>query len=136
MDPDMEKSGVPTRDVTQYDSEELGSSSTTPASKWLDWFNHIEDLAGIEARGIERVPEEERHKGGTREYMQMMLLWLSANLTANNTTVGILGPLVFGLGFTDAALCATFGGFLGAAGVGFTSMWGPRSGNRTLVDPL
>ncbi|KAJ9201298.1 hypothetical protein DTO166G4_6017 [Paecilomyces variotii] len=133
MDPKVEKSDVPIRPATQYDSEELGSSCTIPASRWRGLFNRIEDLAGMEARGIERVPSEERHKGGVREYMQMMLLWLSANLTANNTTVGILGPLVYELGFTDAALCATFGGFLGAAGVGFTSMWGPRSGNRTLI---
>lgn len=136
MDPKVEKSDVPIRPATQYDSEELGSSCTIPASRWRGLFNRIEDLAGMEARGIERVPSEERHKGGVREYIQMMLLWLSANLTANNTTVGILGPLVYELGFTDAALCATFGGFLGAAGVGFTSMWGPRSGNRTLIESL
>lgn len=133
MEPDMEKSAIPTRTVAQYDPEEMGSSTIIPTSKWRRWANFVENLAGVEARGIERVPAEERHQGGAREYMQMLLLWLSANLTANNTTVGVLGPLVFGLGFTDAALCATFGGFLGAAGVGYSSMWGPRSGNRTLV---
>jgi NCS1 nucleoside transporter family len=63
----------------------------------------------------------------------MSLLWFSINLTANNIALGLLGPLVYDLGFTDSALCAVFGGLLGGAGAAYMSTWGPRSGNRTMV---
>jgi len=63
----------------------------------------------------------------------MAFLWFSANLTANNLAVAFLGPLIFGLGFTDAALCALFGGTLGSAMTAYMSIWGAESGNRTMV---
>ncbi|OBT69606.1 hypothetical protein VE03_00794 [Pseudogymnoascus sp. 23342-1-I1] len=95
---------------------------------------HITSIKHLEARGIERVPETERlKKVSASDYMQMTLLWFSTNITANNIAVGMLGPLDFGLGFTDAALCATFGSILGAIGVGYISTFGPASGNRTMV---
>jgi purine-cytosine permease-like protein len=94
----------------------------------------IHSIKYLEARGIERVPESERHKVvGASNYMQMTLLWFSTNITANNIAVGMLGPLDFGLGFTDAALCAAFGAVLGAIGVAYMSTFGPVSGNRTMV---
>jgi purine-cytosine permease-like protein len=65
--------------------------------------------------------------------MQMTLLWFSTNITANSMTVGMLGPLGYSLGFTDAALCVTFGIILGAIGMAYISTFGPASGNRTMV---
>ena len=63
----------------------------------------------------------------------MGLLWFSTNITANNIAVGMLGPLDYGLSFTDSALCATLGALLGAAGAAYMGTWGPVSGNRTMV---
>lgn len=97
-------------------------------------FNHrIEGLAGLEARGIERVPENERQPASTAAYLQMALIWFSANITANNLALGLLGPLVYDLGFVDAALCSVFGGFVGCLGTSYMGTWGAVSGNRTLV---
>ena len=94
----------------------------------------ITSLKYVEARGIERVPEDKRNKHITAsDYMQMTLLWFSTNITANNVALGMLGPLDFGLGFTDAALCAAFGALLGGIGVGYVATFGPASGNRTMV---
>lgn len=63
----------------------------------------------------------------------MATLWFSANISANNLAVGLLGPLLFGLGFTDSAMCA-FGGILvGSAATAYMSIWGAPSGNRTMV---
>lgn len=88
----------------------------------------------FETRGIERVPEDERlAKVGSSDYLQMTMLWFSTNITANNMALGMLGPLDYSLGFTDAALCATFGAVLGALGVAYISTFGPVSGNRTMV---
>lgn len=91
----------------------------------------------LETRGIERVPETERYKRVTAsDYAQMALLWFSTNITANNVAVGMLGPIDYSLGFTDAALCSVFGAILGAVGVGYMSTFGPVSGNRTMVCAL
>lgn len=95
--------------------------------------DRLASLKFFEARGIERVLPEDRHNVTAAGYMQMTLLWFSTNITANNMAVGMLGPLVYGLGFVDSALCATFGALLGAVGVGYMGTFGPASGNRTMV---
>lgn len=63
----------------------------------------------------------------------MAILWFSANVSANNLAVGTLGPLVFGLGFLDSAMCAVFGIMVGSAVTAYMSIWGAQSGNRTMV---
>jgi hypothetical protein len=93
----------------------------------------IESFAGLEARGITRVEPDERHESSITKYVQMSLLWFSANLTANNLAVGFLGPLLFQLGFTDAALMGVWGAFVGSLITAYMSTWGAASGNRTLV---
>lgn len=93
----------------------------------------IESLAGLEARGVTRVEPDERHESSIMKYIQMSLLWFSANLTANNLAVGFLGPLLFSLGFTDAALTSVWGAFVGSLITAYMSTWGAASGNRTMV---
>lgn len=93
----------------------------------------IERLSGFEARGIARVPPSERQAPSVLNDLQVALLWFSANITCNNLVVGLYGPLLFGLGFLDSAMCAVFGGLLGSASTAFMSIWGPQSGNRTMV---
>lgn len=87
----------------------------------------------FETRGIERVDPADRHRVSTGAYLQMFMLWFSANLTANNLALGLLGPSVYDLSYLDCALCATFGALLGSAGTGYAATFGPRSGNRTMV---
>jgi hypothetical protein len=93
----------------------------------------IEGLSGFEARGITRVPPEERNEPSLWDNVSVALLWFSANISVNNLTVGMFGPILFGLGFRDSALCATFGALLGALSTAYMSIWGPQSGNRTMV---
>ena len=93
----------------------------------------IEGLAGLEARGITRVLPEERHEISALRYLQILIVWWGANITANNLAVGLLGPLLFGLGFTDSVMMVVFGCMLGALFPAYTSTWGPQSGNRTMV---
>ena len=95
----------------------------------------IEGLAGLEARGITRVLPEERHGISALRYAQMGILWWAANITANNLAVGLLGPLLFGLGFVDSVLMAVFGCMIGSAFTAYMSIWGAQSGNRTMASP-
>lgn len=101
--------------------------------KIAQWNTKIESLAGLEARGIARVPREERHKDSALNYAQMAILWFSVNVTANNLAIGLLGPLLFNLGFIDSAMMATFGCLLGSTPTAYMSIWGAQSGNRTMV---
>ena len=102
-------------------------------NRFQAWNARIEALAGFEARGITRVDPEERQPPSAFNYVQMGLIWFSANVTVNNLALGLLGPLVYDLGFTDSALCAVFGCLVGSMGASVMSVWGPKSGNRTLV---
>ncbi|MCJ1365721.1 hypothetical protein MMC16_004846 [Acarospora aff. strigata] len=87
----------------------------------------------LEARGIQRVEEHERHAVGWKDYLQVFLLWVSINLAANNVTLGMLAPAVYGLSFLDASLCAVFGSIIGSIPVAYIATWGPASGNRTMI---
>lgn len=105
-----------------------------PAPHKLRQFNAwIEGLSGFEARGISRVLPEERNPPSLWEDVSVALLWFSANISVNNLAVGLFGPLIFGLGFLDSAMCAVFGSLLGALSTAYMSIWGPQSGNRTMV---
>ncbi|OJK03130.1 hypothetical protein ASPACDRAFT_76209 [Aspergillus aculeatus ATCC 16872] len=88
----------------------------------------------FEARGIERVPENERMTKLTWvAYLQSFLLWVSINLAANNITLGMLGPATYGLSFRDTALCAVFGALLGSIPAAWMATRGPVSGIRTMA---
>ncbi|KAJ5287730.1 Permease cytosine/purine uracil thiamine allantoin [Penicillium angulare] len=88
----------------------------------------------LEARGIERVGADERMKRlSWVSYLQAFLLWVSINLAANNITLGMLGPAVYGLSFKDSALCAVFGVFTGSLVASWMATWGPISGIRTMA---
>ncbi|KAJ5611385.1 hypothetical protein N7510_008104 [Penicillium lagena] len=129
---DEEKGNQPAP-VVKSISSEPSSQSSSPKNAFGRFNDRLNSLEFFESRGIERVPLEERHGDSTADYMQMGLLWFSTNITANNMALGMLGPLSYGLGFVDAALCATFGALLGAAGVAYMGTFGPASGNRTMV---
>ncbi|KAK3695706.1 permease for cytosine/purines, uracil, thiamine, allantoin-domain-containing protein [Podospora appendiculata] len=110
------------------------SLNNEPTKSTLQTLNaRIEGLAGFEARGITRVLPSERQPASTSADAQVLLMWFSANISINNLAVGLLGPLVFGLGFLDCAMCAVVGGLLGSCSTAFMSIWGPASGNRTMV---
>jgi len=107
--------------------------SNSVTSTFARWNAKIESLSGFEARGITRVLPSERHAASIMGDFQMAFMWFSANISANNLAVGLLGPLVFQLGFVDSALCSTFGILLGSLMTAYMSIWGAQSGNRTMV---
>jgi purine-cytosine permease-like protein len=59
---------------------------------------------GIEARGIQRVPESARpdHPSGN------LFIWLAANCVLSTFGIGILGPALFFLGLGDSMLVVFF----------------------------
>ena len=117
------------------DSSKQNHIPPTPTltGRLASWNARVESLAGLEARGITRVLPEEKHGGGRSGYLQMLALWLSINLVANNIITGLLGPLVFDLGWVDSVCIVIFATGLSACGAGYIATFGPQSGNRTMV---
>jgi hypothetical protein len=134
--PDVEKSAAEATTTTPSlsDAPDTAPSSEKSPLSGLRAFNaRIEGLDGFEARGIARVLPEERNEPSLWDDVSVALLWFSANISVNNLAVGMLGPLLFGLGFLDSAMCAVFGGLLGSISTAYMSTWGALSGNRTMV---
>lgn len=115
------------------DSDLENGEKLSIGSRLKQWNTRIESLSGFEQGGITRILPEQRHPSSVKGDIQMLLLWLSANVSINNLAVGLLGPLLFGLGFLDSSLCAVFGASLGAVSTAYMSIWGPQSGCRTMV---
>jgi len=87
----------------------------------------------LEARGIQRVEDDERQDLRLLGYSQVAIMWFSVNLAANNITLGMLGPAVFTLGFLDACMLGIFGALVGSLVVAYIATFGPKSGNRTMI---
>jgi hypothetical protein len=135
--PDVEKTGSITREAHGvHATTQAGQPSTSRFGARLKSFEHILLKYNLEIRGIQRVEEHEKVQIGWFAYLQVFVLWVSVNLAANNITLGMLGPAVYGLSFRDASLCACFGAVVGGIPVAWIATWGPLSGNRTMVSTL
>lgn len=133
--------------TSNNDSEKIPDTTLTPLSDCSDvlptplplngklayWNAKVEALAGLEARGIARVLPEEKHDGGKQGYLQMFALWFSMNLVVSSIIPGLLGLLVFQLGWVDCVCIVIFANALSSCGAAYTSTFGPESGNRTMV---
>ncbi|KAK6613136.1 purine-cytosine permease [Botrytis cinerea] len=108
----------------------IHSSSLQEGSTWYAKAHHYASRFGVESRGIERVPSDERSTAGMS---QIGTLWLSANLVVSSFAIGALSYPVFHLGFVDTVLIILFVNLLGVIPVAFFSMFGPRFGLRQMV---
>ncbi|KAL8866739.1 MAG: hypothetical protein Q9174_006114 [Haloplaca sp. 1 TL-2023] len=109
---------------------------TPSSSRFMTYVNNFQRTLikyNFEARGVQRVLPHECDTLTWRSYVQPFFLWCSINMAAQNVTLGMLGPIIFGLSFKDALLCAFFGSLIGGIGVAYIATFGPISGNRTLI---
>jgi hypothetical protein len=126
---------VPAHDTLPNTNTNATNPATFGGKLQRQWKRLEKQLVAynFEARGIERVEPGERHDLKDLGYTQIAVLWFSINLAANNITLGMLGPAVFGLGFLDSSLCAVFGMLVGCLSVAYIATFGPKSGNRTMI---
>lgn len=85
---------------------------------------------GVEQRGIERVPEDERTD---TTMTNVGTMWLSANMVVSSFAIGALAQPIFELGFVDSALTIILINTLAIIPVCFFSAFGPRFGLRQMV---
>ena len=116
------------------DHEGAGRGIPTSKGRLGYWSVKFQDIWGVEARGITRVSTNEKSvPRPLHDYFHMFSLWFSINLQAMNIIVGLLGPLVYGLGWADCVCIVIFANALASCAVAYLATFGPESGNRTMV---
>lgn len=97
--------GAPALTNEEYDPERNRFAGTAganlassrlpaPVQKTLNWLNS----AGMESRGIERVPEDGRDEKMRKRTWQAGEVWLAANCVVPTFGIGIPGPGLFEMG--------------------------------------
>ncbi|KAJ6473038.1 permease for cytosine/purines, uracil, thiamine, allantoin-domain-containing protein [Mycena sanguinolenta] len=103
-----------------------------PTSLWgrsLALSAALERKIGIEARGIQRVPEDQRHDKPSGN----LWIWLAANCVLSTFGIGILGPGIFFLGLGDSMLTIFFTNVVTAALPAYMATFGPKLGLRQMT---
>nr|XP_031864356.1 uncharacterized protein CI109_000269 [Kwoniella shandongensis]KAA5531428.1 hypothetical protein CI109_000269 [Kwoniella shandongensis] len=93
------------------------------------FFARMFDM-GVEARGIERVPEDERDGKHT---IGLLLLWWSVNMVVSTVPIGLLAQAYFTLTFQMATTAIVVFTAIGAGCSAFIATLGPKTGLRTMV---
>ncbi|GAA5991671.1 hypothetical protein JCM10908_001086 [Rhodotorula pacifica] len=127
-----EKGGFQTDAPLEVSSQDDGikRDSSTGVIGWLWKVSKKLDSYGVEVRGVERVPEDERHHA---RYFDSGTLWMSANMTISTFSLGTLGNSVFELQATDACLVILFFNLLCCLPVALFSCWGKSTGLRQMM---
>ncbi|EPQ50102.1 purine-cytosine permease [Gloeophyllum trabeum ATCC 11539] len=85
---------------------------------------------GVEARGIERVPEDERE---SKNVWNNLLMWWSVNTVLTTIPIGVLAQEFYTLTFPHAVATIMCFGALGGVCTAFIATLGPQTGLRTMV---
>ncbi|RAL67993.1 hypothetical protein DID88_008717 [Monilinia fructigena] len=119
---------------------DIHSSSLQEGSTWYAKAHRYTSRFGVESRGIERVPSDERSTAGMS---QIGTLWLSANMVVSSFALGALSYPVFylggeffnvpmGFGKSEAGACLSFA----ASIFGFATGWTSYAADYTVYQPV
>jgi NCS1 nucleoside transporter family len=86
-------------------------------------------VAKVEPGGVEAIPLDERHG----KPHNLFWTWTSPNMEFATITVGLLGPVVFGMDFKESVLAIVLGTLLGSVTHAVLSTWGPGTGLPQMV---
>jgi NCS1 family nucleobase:cation symporter-1 len=86
-------------------------------------------VVAVEPGGVEFIPLHERHG----RPLQMLWTWTSPNMEFATITVGLLGPIAFGMTFWQSVAAIVLGTALGSLSHAVLSSWGPRAGFPQMV---
>ncbi|KAJ7134817.1 permease for cytosine/purines, uracil, thiamine, allantoin-domain-containing protein [Mycena epipterygia] len=86
--------------------------------------------SGVEARGVERVPEDQRE---TKNMWNNLLMWWSVNTVLTTLPIGVLAQEFFTLTLPHAIATIFCFAALGAVATSFIATLGPQTGLRTMI---
>lgn len=88
---------------------------------------------GVESRGIEPVPEEDRVELKWWIVVPQFTLWSAANTNILTFSAGTLGPALFGMDYTSSIWTIVVFGVLSALPVAYFATFGPLLGMRQML---
>ncbi|KAJ6621821.1 hypothetical protein B0H10DRAFT_947095 [Mycena sp. CBHHK59/15] len=86
--------------------------------------------SGVEARGVERVPEDQRE---TKNTWNNLLMWWSVNTVLTTIPIGVLAQEFYTLTLPHAIATIFCFGAIGATATAFIATLGPQTGLRTMI---
>ncbi|THH15143.1 hypothetical protein EW146_g5289 [Bondarzewia mesenterica] len=86
--------------------------------------------SGVEARGVERVPEDQRED---KHAWNNLLMWWSVNTVLTTIPIGVLAQEFYTLTMPHAIATIMCFGALGGVATAFIATLGPQTGLRTMI---
>ncbi|KAF7332980.1 Cytosine-purine permease [Mycena venus] len=140
-DPEKQSSHVDKEDLSvgggneQIDTLNVLDATARPVDPTSFWGRSLalsaalERKVGIEARGIQRVPEDQRPDRPSGN----LFIWLAANCVLSTFGIGILGPEIFFLGLGDSMLTIFFTNVATCVLPAYMATFGPKLGLRQMT---
>lgn len=116
----------PATNVEEYQPEKVVPERFGKFGNFLDRIFSM----GVEARGIERVPDDERE---SKHALNNLFMWFSVNTVLTTLPIGVLAQEFFTLSLPHAIAVIFCFCALGAACSSFIATLGPLTGMRTMV---
>ncbi|WVQ84503.1 hypothetical protein IAT38_006655 [Cryptococcus sp. DSM 104549] len=88
---------------------------------------------GVEERGIDPRPEDDRDELTLWSYFPQFTLWAAFNTNILSFSEGVIGPALFGLDWRTSALCIVFFTAFSSLSVAYCATNGPKTGMRQMV---
>lgn len=100
--------------------------------KYIAWMYNLDNF-GVEDRGIERVPPNERLDGSWSQYISVLGLWFAGCGGLTTMSSFFLPTLLFGLDMKQSLISGLIGMNIGCFVPAYCSTMGPKSGCRQMV---
>lgn len=95
--------------------------------------SNIVDSLDMETKGIHRyLPSERTCSSSLKPYISTLGVWIAGCAGLTSMSSFFLGPLLFGLGYSDTLLYGILGQLIGSLVAAYCSIMGPPSGLRQI----
>ncbi|EIM79933.1 purine-cytosine permease [Stereum hirsutum FP-91666 SS1] len=131
---DKEKGGYESPSPAELHTVHLAEKD--PDSALINRFGRLGPVlskvfaSGVEARGVERVPEDQREG---KHAWNNLLMWWSVNTVLTTIPIGVLAQEYYDLTLPHAIATIMCFGALGAVATAFIATLGPQTGLRTMI---
>lgn len=133
---DVDASHLPTARKAkelEYANATHTPSGKNPVSRWFWSLMAVLIKYGVEERGIQPVPEDERAELKWHTVLPQATLWAAANTNILTFSAGTLGPILFGLDLNSSVWIILAMNFVSAMPVALFATFGPVLGMRAMV---
>lgn len=132
----VDESSLPQAGVEDARVDVLRVKEDSPESYYVERFGPLGPVlaklfaSGVEARGVERVPEDQRTM---KNAWNNLLMWWSVNCVLTTIPIGVLAQEFYTLTLPHAIAVIFCFGALGGLATAFIATLGPMTGMRTMI---